>query len=122
MVSVLAIGPKVRRLNPGRGDELLRAIRSSLSFGEEVKPAATCREILRQVKELYETLRDISKVKSIISFPILLICYYMTAGTIISELTWKNLKFSPVHMTPPWISMLVWGLNNWPTGGRSSET
>jgi hypothetical protein len=42
MVSVFAIGPKVRGFKPGRGDGLLRAIkiRSTPSFGGEVKPNA----------------------------------------------------------------------------------
>jgi hypothetical protein len=47
MVSVLAIGPKVRGLKPGRGDEFLRAIkiRSTPSFGVEVKLSAKCHKI-----------------------------------------------------------------------------
>jgi hypothetical protein len=35
-------------------------IRSTPSFGGEVKPEAACRKILRQVKELYEYVKDIS--------------------------------------------------------------
>jgi hypothetical protein len=52
MVSVLAIGPKVRGFKPGRDDEFSRAIkiRSTPSFGWEVKPPAPCRKILRHVK------------------------------------------------------------------------
>jgi hypothetical protein len=39
MVSMLAIGPKVRGLKPGQGDGFLRAIKihSMPSFGGEVK-------------------------------------------------------------------------------------
>jgi hypothetical protein len=61
MVSVLAIGPKVRGFRPGRGDGILRAIkiRSTLSFGGEVKPSAPGRKILQHVKELYEYERYI---------------------------------------------------------------
>jgi hypothetical protein len=52
MVSVLATGPKVRGLKPGRGDEFSRAIKiRTTSFGEEVKPTAPCRKILRHVKK-----------------------------------------------------------------------
>jgi hypothetical protein len=42
MISVLAIGYKVHWFKPGRGDEFLRAIkiRSTPSFGGEVKPMA----------------------------------------------------------------------------------
>jgi hypothetical protein len=45
MVSVLAIEPKVREFIPGQGDGFLRAIkiRSTPSFGGEVKPSASCR-------------------------------------------------------------------------------
>jgi hypothetical protein len=52
MVSVLAAGPKGRRFKHGRGDGFLRAIkiRSTPSFGWEVKPRAPCRKILRHVK------------------------------------------------------------------------
>jgi hypothetical protein len=35
-------------------------IRSTPSFGGQVKPEAACRKILRQVKELYEYAKDIS--------------------------------------------------------------
>jgi hypothetical protein len=39
MVSVLAIGPKVREFKPGQGDEFLktREISSTFSIGREVK-------------------------------------------------------------------------------------
>jgi hypothetical protein len=52
MVSVLAIGPKVRGPIRGRGDGFLRAIniRSTPSFGREVKPEAPRRNILLNVK------------------------------------------------------------------------
>jgi hypothetical protein len=52
MVSVLAIGPKVRGFKPGRGDGFLTAIkvRSTPSFGG-VKASDACRKLLRDVKE-----------------------------------------------------------------------
>jgi hypothetical protein len=48
MVSVLAIGPKVRQFKPNRGDGFLKAIKihSIPSFGGEVKPEALCHTIL----------------------------------------------------------------------------
>jgi hypothetical protein len=51
--SVLATGPKVHGFKPGQGDEFLRAIkiRSTPSFGWEVKPEVQCRKILRHVKD-----------------------------------------------------------------------
>jgi hypothetical protein len=52
MVSVFATGPKYRGFKPGAGDGFLSAtkIRSTPSFGGEVKPEAPCRNILRHVK------------------------------------------------------------------------
>jgi hypothetical protein len=46
VVSVLAVGPKVRGFKPTRGDGFLRAIeiRSTLFFEGEVKPSAPCRK------------------------------------------------------------------------------
>jgi hypothetical protein len=45
VVSVLATGPKVRGFKPGRGRWILRVIkiRSTPSFGDEVKPSVPCR-------------------------------------------------------------------------------
>jgi hypothetical protein len=53
VVSVLAAGPKGRVLKPGRGDIFLRAtkIRSTPSFGWEVKPEVPCLKILQHVKD-----------------------------------------------------------------------
>jgi hypothetical protein len=54
VVSVLATGPKVCEFEPGQGDGFLRAIkiRSTPSFGWEVKPEVPCRKILRHVRSL----------------------------------------------------------------------
>jgi hypothetical protein len=51
--SVLDTGHKGRGFKPSRGDEFLRAtkIRSTPSFGWEVKPEVPCRKILRRVKD-----------------------------------------------------------------------
>jgi hypothetical protein len=53
VVSVLATGPKGRAFKLFRGDEVLRAIkiRSTPSFGWEVKPEVPCRKILRHIKD-----------------------------------------------------------------------
>jgi hypothetical protein len=47
VVSVLASGPKGRGFKPGRGDGFLRAlkIRSTPSFGWEVKREVPCRKM-----------------------------------------------------------------------------
>jgi hypothetical protein len=52
VVSVLATGPKGRGFKPGPGDGFLSAIkiRSTPSFGWDVKPEIQCRKILRYVK------------------------------------------------------------------------
>jgi hypothetical protein len=59
VVSVVANGPKGRGFKPGRGGGFLRAvkIRSTTSFGWEVKPEVHCRKILRHVKETLTYLR-----------------------------------------------------------------
>jgi hypothetical protein len=59
VVSVLATGPKGRRFKPSRGDGFLRAIkiRSTPSFGGEVKREVPCRKILRHVKDHLTYLR-----------------------------------------------------------------
>jgi hypothetical protein len=48
VVSLLAIGPKGRGFEPGQGDGFLRAIkiRSTPSFGWEVKTEVPCRKII----------------------------------------------------------------------------
>jgi hypothetical protein len=53
LVSVLATGPKSRGFKPDRGDGFLRAmkIRSTTSFGWEVKPEVPRCKILRYVKD-----------------------------------------------------------------------
>jgi hypothetical protein len=53
VLGVLDTGPKGRGFKPGRGDGSLRAIniRSTSSFGWEVKPEVPCRKILRHVKD-----------------------------------------------------------------------
>jgi hypothetical protein len=60
VVSVLVTGPKGHGFEPGKGDGLLRAIkiRSTPSFGWEVKPEVPCRKILRHVKDLLKSHRD----------------------------------------------------------------
>jgi hypothetical protein len=53
VVSVFATEHKARGLKPGRGDGFLRSIkiRSTLSFGWEVKPKVPFRKLLRHVKD-----------------------------------------------------------------------
>jgi hypothetical protein len=60
VVSVLATGPKVRGFELGHSDGFLRAIkiRSTPSFGWEVKPEVPCRKVLRHVKDLLKSHGD----------------------------------------------------------------
>jgi hypothetical protein len=53
VVSVLATGPKDRGFKRGRDDGFLRAmkIRSTPSFGWEIKPEVPRRKVLRHVKD-----------------------------------------------------------------------
>jgi hypothetical protein len=60
-VSVLVIGPEVHGFKVGRG--IIRAIkvRSTPSFGGEVKRGGgRCRKFFRHIKDLYEYERNIS--------------------------------------------------------------
>jgi hypothetical protein len=60
MVTVLAIGPRVRASVPAESDGFLRAIkiRCTTSFGGEVKSPAPCRKILRNIKDTLRYDRD----------------------------------------------------------------
>jgi hypothetical protein len=62
MVSVLAIGRKVRGVKPGRRRWIFKGdkTRSTTSFEKEAKPSAPCRTILRRVKDPYKHERDTS--------------------------------------------------------------
>jgi hypothetical protein len=59
VVSVLHTRPKGRGFKPGKGDGFLREIkiRSTPSFGWEVKPEVPCRKILQHVKETLRYFR-----------------------------------------------------------------
>jgi hypothetical protein len=60
MVSMLAIGPKVRGFKPGRDDGFLTiTIRSTPFFGGQVKALAPCLKILRHVKGHFEAWTNI---------------------------------------------------------------
>jgi hypothetical protein len=120
VVSVLATGPKGRGFKPGRGDGFLRAIkiRSTPSFGWEVKPEAPCSKILRHVKDLLTYLRY-WHAKSSRLHPFLLL-----AGGIDRELWRTSQEFPQSASSPTWLSTLMYHLgdNNRPVGGRGSET
>jgi hypothetical protein len=60
VVSVVATRPKGREIEPGQGDGFLRAIkiRSTPSFGWEVKLVVPCHMILQHVKNLLKSHGD----------------------------------------------------------------
>jgi hypothetical protein len=60
VVSVLATRPKGYGFEPGQGDGFLRAIviRSTPSFGWEIKLEISSRKILRHVKDLLKSQGD----------------------------------------------------------------
>jgi hypothetical protein len=60
MVIVLITGPKISRFKPSGERCIFKGvkIRSTSSFGGEVKPSAPCRNILRHVKDPFRYDRD----------------------------------------------------------------
>jgi hypothetical protein len=60
VVSVLATGPNGYGFEPGQGDGFLKAIkiRSTPSFGCEVKPEVPYRKVLRNVRHLFKSHED----------------------------------------------------------------
>jgi hypothetical protein len=60
MVIMIAIGPKVRGFERGRGRWILRPIqiRSTTFFGGEIKPTIPCRKILQHIKYL-DSMKEI---------------------------------------------------------------
>jgi hypothetical protein len=78
VVSMIATGPKGRGFKPGRGDGFLK-IRSTPSFGCEIKPEVPCRKTLRHV-------RDTEYAKFSFLRPFLLLASDVSAGRTANEL------------------------------------
>jgi hypothetical protein len=80
VVSVLATGPKGRGFKPRRGDGFLRAIkvRSTPSFGWEVKPEVPCRKFF--------DVSDTEYAKFSLLRPFLLLAPDVSSGRTASEL------------------------------------
>jgi hypothetical protein len=127
-VSVLAIGPKVRWFKPCRDVGFLRAIkvRSTPSFGGEVKPEAPCHNILRYVKNYLQVwTRILLKAKFSFISPIPPVCCQKTLLVVLTESSGRRISFplstSSFHHGFPY-SNVTWGLNCRSVGCRSSET
>jgi hypothetical protein len=105
MVSVLAIGPKVRGFKPGRGDGLLRAtkIHSTSSLGREIKPEAPWRKILRHAKITckYEQ-KYLARQNQSFHSPIPHACYQMFLLVGLQESSGGWVRSFPVKIIPPW--------------------
>jgi hypothetical protein len=116
VVSVLASGPKGRGLRPGRGGGFLRAIiiRSTPSFGREVKPEAQCRKMLRHVRSVD------------VSYTSLLIRKILTPSSIFPTRSQMSLLVGlpessggrvrtfpqPASSSSPWLSTLTYHLED----------
>jgi hypothetical protein len=99
MISVLAIGPSVRGFRPGRGGGFLRAIkiRSTPSFGGEVKPEAPCHNIFRHVKITcrYEQ-KYFARPNSSFPFRIPPACYQMALLVILPDNSGGRIRSFPL--------------------------
>jgi hypothetical protein len=81
MISALAIRFKVRGFKHGQGDGILWTIkiRSTPSFGEEVKPSATCSKILQHIKITCKNEQKyFARPNSSFFSPVPPACYQMT--------------------------------------------
>jgi hypothetical protein len=110
MVSVLTLGPKIHLLNPGGGDEFLRAIkiRSTPSFGWEVKPEAPCYKILRNAKITCKYKQKYFSRPNSHSF----LQFLLLRSDDFARDNWlMNQEFSSVDtILPSWFSMLMYHL------------
>jgi hypothetical protein len=95
-ISVLATGPKNSGFEPRQGDVLLSAIkiRSTPSFGWEVKPEVLCHKILQHVKD---PLRYFGYEKARFSLlrPFLLLAPDISAGRTSREFWWTSQELCP---------------------------
>jgi hypothetical protein len=111
---------------PAESDALSTAIkiRSVTSFRGEVKPLASCLDILRHVKNPFRSMNKDTSLGQINHFlrPVtsaLLLDH--SAGKVARELWWSEQEFSlPISFHA--CSYITWGMNNRPVGGRSSQT
>jgi hypothetical protein len=113
MICVLAIRPKFRGFKPERNDGFLRVIkiRSTPSFGGEVKPEALFRKILQHVKV---TCKHEQKYFSSSSFPspVPSACYQITLPVGLPESSGGRITSFPLSISfqhgSPW-SYITWG-------------
>jgi hypothetical protein len=96
VVSVLVTGPRGGLFKPGRGDGFWGAIkiRSTPSFGWEVKPEVPCRKILWHVKDPSRYLRYWQANSSFLR-PFFLLAPHVSAGRTAGELWWTSQELFP---------------------------
>jgi hypothetical protein len=128
LVSVFATGPKSRSLKYIQGDGFLRAIkiRSTLSFGWEIKSEAPCRKILQHVKIICK--RGIKWLQGKILTPFVhssyLLpddCFLVCQRALVDESGVFLCQHHHLTMVLP-CSYIIWGMSNRPVGGCSSKT
>jgi hypothetical protein len=97
VISMHATGPNDRGFKPGRGTGFLRAIkiRSTPSFGWEVKAEVTCRKIVRLVKDLLRYFRYWQAKFSFLR-PFLLLSPDICGSRTVRELWWTSQELSPL--------------------------
>jgi hypothetical protein len=103
MVNVLAVGSKVLGFKPDQSDRFLKAIkiRSTPSSGEEIKPEAPCRKILRHLQITFKYKQKyFARLNSSFPSSVFPDCYQMSAGRIVLDLWWMNQEFSSVDINP----------------------
>jgi hypothetical protein len=81
-------------------------IRSTPSFGWEVKPEVPCSEILRHVKNSITYLRHLQATFSLLCPFLLFVPPDISDGRIARELWWTSQKFS--LSSSPWLSTLTY--------------
>jgi hypothetical protein len=112
VVSVLAIGPKVRGFWPGPGIWIFKGDKNPQpSFGGEVKPSAQCRKVLRHLKKPIKVWKKYF-VRQNLSFisPVAPALLFENSRRIAREIWWADQEFLPVCITLPWFSMLIYHL------------
>jgi hypothetical protein len=97
MVIMLAIGPKVREFNAGRGRSIFKGdkICRTTSFGGEIKPSSPRREILLHVKEPYGLWKRYFADK--INGHLTLLRYYVSLTVFIRAFWWINHKLLHIY-------------------------
>jgi hypothetical protein len=110
VVTVLASGPRFAGLSQAEGDGFLTAIkiRSTPSFGGEVKPSVPCHEILRYIKGPFEVRKRYFVRQNSFPSPVHpALLLDVSACRIAIELWWTTQKYSRVYTTDVWFSMLM---------------